>query len=224
VVLTDRQPEDFAPALAGLRGLGARVEGVAAELAEPGAPDRLVDAALAAFGGIDVLVNNAADLRRKEWFEVDETILDYQMAVNVKAPFLLSKRAAQAMIDAGNGGSIIHISSVGGLRSHWRGLPYDFTKSAIDGIARTMALDLARRGIRVNGVAPGATTRAFTPAEDERMRAVSGRIPMGRFGHALEIAAAVAFLASPEASYITGTVLYVDGGLTAQLHPPGQDV
>jgi NAD(P)-dependent dehydrogenase (short-subunit alcohol dehydrogenase family) len=110
-------------------------------------------------------------------------------------------------------------------------MPYDLTKSAIDSLARTMALDLAKHRVRVNAIAPGATQRAFPgaavtpdPAVLEHRRQVAARVPMGRFGHALEIAAAAAFLASSESSYITGTTLYVDGGLTAQLHPPGQDV
>lgn len=230
VLICDRQESDLAAALSGFDTVGAPVKAIAADLSLPGEAERLAGAAIEALGRIDVLVNNAADLRRKEWHEVDAELFDYQMSVNVRAPFLLSKLAAQAMIEAGEGGSIIHISSVGGLRSHWRGMPYDLTKSAVDSLARTMALDLARYRVRVNAIAPGATLRAAPGADPpqgadlERYKQVAGRVPMGRFGHALEIAAAVAFLASPESSYITGTTLYVDGGLTAQLHPPGQDV
>lgn len=230
VMICDRRQPDLESALEGFARAGAQVQAAAADFSLPGEPERLAAQALERLGRVDVLVNNAADLRRKEWHEVSAELFDYQMAVNVRAPFLLSKIIAQSMIDAGAGGSIIHISSVGGLRAHWRGLPYDLTKSAVDSLARTMALDLARYGVRVNAVAPGATARpvpgAPPPQEPalERYRQVAGRIPMGRFAHALEIAAAAAFLASPESSYITGTTLYVDGGLTAQLHPPGQDV
>jgi len=231
VVLSDRRADELESALTGFQSVNMPVTAVACDLSLPGEPERLAAAALEALGSMDVLVNNAADLRRREWHEVDGDLFDYQMAVNVKAPFLLSKLAAQAMIRTGAGGSIIHISSVGGQRSHWRGMPYDLTKSAVDSLARTMALDLAKHRVRVNAIAPGATLRAFpgTPAAQsaaslERYREVAARIPMGRFAHALEIAAAAAFLASPESSYITGTTITVDGGLTAQLHPPGQDV
>lgn len=224
VALADRDTLELQTTLADFQAAGAAVAPLPVDLAEPGAPERLISGTLEAFGRLDVLVNNAADLRRKDLREVDEAFYDYQLAVNLRAPFFLTKLAAQAMIDAGHGGSIIYISSVGGLRAHWRGLPYDLTKSALDSLARVTALEVARDGIRVNAVGPGATQREFTPAETERTRAVAGRIPLGRMARALEVAAVVAFLASPDASYITGQTIYVDGGLSAQLHPPGQDV
>ena len=123
-------------------------------------------------------------------------------------------------MSAAGGGSIIQISSVGGLRAHWRGLPYDLTKGALDAMTRAMAIDLAEYGIRVNAVAPGFTIRyrTETACEDLRRKYVP-RIPLHRAGTPLDIGAAVAFLASDEASYITGQILYVDGGITAQLSP-----
>jgi 3-oxoacyl-[acyl-carrier protein] reductase len=126
-------------------------------------------------------------------------------------------RAAQVMREAG-GGNIIHISSVGGLRAHWIGLPYDATKGAIDAMTRTMALDLAEYGIRVNAVAPGATlTERIAIREPSRMQRYVERVPLKRIGLPLEMGATVAFLASPDADYITGQVIYVDGGITIQL-------
>jgi 3-oxoacyl-[acyl-carrier protein] reductase len=146
-------------------------------------------------------------------------MLDNQLAANIRGPFLLSFKAAQIM-KANGGGNIIHISSVGGLQAHWPGLPYDMTKGALDSMTQAMALDLAEFGIRVNAVAPGATVTERTPSpEHDRVKAISKRIPLGRFGLSAEIGAAVAFLASPDASYITGQIIYVDGGLTAQLSP-----
>ena len=110
------------------------------------------------------------------------------------------------------GGCIINISSAGGLRAH-RGLAgYDASKGAIDSLTRSMALDLAPLGIRVNAVAPGQIRNV--PRE-------AGGIPLGRSGTPEDVAAMVAFLASDAAAYITGQVIYVDGGLTAQLSPPG---
>ncbi len=114
------------------------------------------------------------------------------------------------------GGCIIHISSVGGLRAHRRLAGYDASKGAIDALTRSMAVDLAPHGIRVNAVAPGAIQTR--PGRQDR-RPAEG-IPLGRLGQPEEIGEAVAFLASGAAAYITGQVVYVDGGLTVQLTPP----
>lgn len=223
VMITDRAAEDLQTAQANFAALGVTVQAAPCDLSLPGAPERLLQTTLDAFGQIDVLVNNAADLRRRYMHEVDEAFYDYQMAVNLKAPFFLSKLAAQAMLARKSGGCIVHISSVGGLRAHWRGLPYDLSKSAIDSLARAQAIELAEHNIRVNAVAPGATRYTSQP-EGDGYAAIAARIPIRRFALALEIANVVAFLASPDASYITGQTLVVDGGLSAQLSPPGQDV
>ena len=125
----------------------------------------------------------------------------------------------------GHGGNIVSISSVGGLRAHWRGLPYDVTKGAIDAMTRAMALELAAFNIRVNAVAPGPIRiERSLPEHDPLAVAVAERVPLRRYGWPLEIGAAVAFLASPEASYITGQIIYVDGGSTAQLSPENSPI
>jgi 3-oxoacyl-[acyl-carrier protein] reductase len=126
-------------------------------------------------------------------------------------------------MSASHGGSIVHISSVGALRSHWIGLPYDVTKGAINAMTRAMAIDLAEHNIRVNAVGPGAVHKQnLASPEVHEMAAVAARIPLQRLGLISEISSLVAFLASPDAGYITGQVIYVDGGITAQLSPPGQ--
>ena len=126
------------------------------------------------------------------------------------------------MREAG-GGAIIHISSVGALRAHHRGFPYDVTKGAINAMTMAMAVDLGEYGIRVNAIGPGVTrtylTEASTTPADRR--ATEAGIPLQRSGTVDDIGALVASLSSSEASYITGQVIYVDGGITAQLSPRG---
>jgi NAD(P)-dependent dehydrogenase (short-subunit alcohol dehydrogenase family) len=218
VVINARTVEAVESTTAQLRALGADALAVPADLSESQGVERLMGEALHAYGSVHVLVNNAANLSRRYIFETDEDLLDNELATNIRGPYLCALRAAEAMRDAG-AGSIIHISSVGGLRAHWRGLPYDVTKGAIDAMTRAMAIELAALGIRVNAIAPGATyTRALEVPAEVDARTVD-RIPAGRVGHPLDIGAAAAFLASDDASYIIGQVIYVDGGMTAQLSP-----
>jgi 3-oxoacyl-[acyl-carrier protein] reductase len=178
--------------------------------------------AVDAFGTVDLLINDAADLKRSRLLDHGEDLLDLQFDTNIRGPYVCSQKAAAIMRAAGGGG-IINISSVGGAQAHYRGLPYDVTKGAIDAMTRAMALDLGVYGIRVNAVAPGVTfTYRTEPFKDApRYREALKGIPLQRSGTVADMAAAVAFLASDEASYITGQVLYVDGGITAQLAPPG---
>ena len=178
--------------------------------------------AVVAFGTVDLLVNDAADLKRSRLLDHDEDLLDLQFDTNIRGPYVCSQKAAAIMREAGGGG-IISISSVGGAQAHYRGLPYDVTKGAIDAMTRAMALDLGVYGIRVNAVAPGVTfTYRTEPFKDAPLyKAALRGIPLQRSGTVADMAAAVAFLASGESSYITGQVLCVDGGITAQLGPPG---
>lgn len=196
---------------------------VASDLRETEGVDQLFEATLAAFGTVDLLVNNAADIHRKPMFEIDETMLDSQLAANIRGPYLCAQQAAIIMREK-NAGNIISISSVGGLRAHWTGLPYDVTKGAIDAMTRAMALELAEFGIRVNAIAPGAIRKENLQLNRPFIQEAIQRIPLERFGNPADIGAAVAFLASPDASYITGQVIYVDGGVTAQLSPKGQTI
>lgn len=224
VVINSRTPEMVEATTAELRAVGAEALGVPADLGHTAGVERLFEETMRVYGRLDLLVNNAADLRRVHFFEVDEALLDHQLATNIRGPYLCAYRAAEIMREAG-GGNIIHISSVGGLRAHWQGLPYDVTKGALDAMTRAMALELAEYGIRVNCVAPGPIyTRDPYPPTHPYALEVAGRIPLRRYGHPLEIGAAVAFLASSDASFITGQILYVDGGAVAQLTPPGQPI
>ena len=224
VVVNGHIAETIETLVSELTDLGVRVVGVCADISRTEGVDLLFKEATSSFGTIDLLINNAALVRGKTFFEMDETLLDLELATNIRAPYLCAYRAADLMRHAG-GGNIIHISSVGASQAHWTGHPYDATKGAIEAMTRAMALSLAEFGIRVNAIAPGAIhTERRAPLDDPNMQAVARRIPLARYGTALEIGATAAFLASEEASYITGQVITVDGGITAQLSPPGQPI
>jgi NAD(P)-dependent dehydrogenase (short-subunit alcohol dehydrogenase family) len=202
-----------------LSQLGGEVLAVTADVGQKEGSERLMTETLKAFGTIDLLVNNAADLRRKPFFTIDEDLWAGELAANLTGPFRLSQQVARILKDKGRG-SIIHISTVGGLRAHHPGLPYDATKAAMDAMTRVMGIELAESGVRVNGIAPGAIyTENRLPLDHPRMRTQAQLIPQRRLGLPLEIAAVVAFLASDDASYIIGQTLYVDGGITSQLSP-----
>jgi NAD(P)-dependent dehydrogenase (short-subunit alcohol dehydrogenase family) len=147
---------------------------------------------------------------------VSEELIDYQLRVNVKAPMILSQRVG-AFMRAKKSGCIINITTPGAVRTHLPGLPYDVTKGAIDPLTRALAVEWIRDGVRVNAIAPGWTP---SRAPETWWSEVAERTPINRPMGVLEMGAAAAFLASPDASGIVGQVLYVDGGTTAQLHPP----
>lgn len=222
IVVGDMDAETLSSTTTSLERLDIPFMAIVGDLSQPEAIRHLFAETRQTYGGIDLLVNNAANLDRERLLNEHEDLLELQLATNVRGPYLCSYHAARIMRETG-GGNIVHISSVGGLRAHWRGFPYDVTKGAIDSMTRTMAIDLAEYNIRVNAIGPGATRTQRTPPDEHPVvQEMSGRIPLGRFGLVAEMSSVVAFLASEEASYITGQIIYVDGGITAQLSPPGQ--
>jgi 3-oxoacyl-[acyl-carrier protein] reductase len=230
LVTTARSAEAGEAVAERVRAAGADCVFVSADLSTPEGAARVFEAATQRLGRIDLLVNNAANLRSKSFLDLDEEKYRQSFEANMRMIYGLSHLAARHMAAAG-GGVIIHISSVGGLRAHRGSAGYDASKGAIDALTRAMAVDLAPHKIRVNAVAPGLTLthdydarwrdRPIPPHWAEMWKKKLEGIPLGRGGTPEDMAAAVAFLASDAGSYITGQVLYVDGGLTAQLTPPG---
>ena len=213
LILCARSREAGETVAANLTGAGVTCSWVTADVATPEGVDHVFDETLSRYGGVDVLVNNAANLRSRAFLDLDEEAYHQGFERNVRMAYGLSYRVAHYMAENDKPGCIIHISSVGGLRGH-RGLAgYDASKGAINALTRSMAVDLAPHGIRVNAVAPGNT-------RGQTYHAIDG-VPLGRAATPEDIGAAVAFLASSSAAYITGQIIYVDGGLTAQLTPPG---
>lgn len=223
VVAADTDAEALAVTGELLRGTNATVLEFLGDLSREDEITRMFDLTVETFGAVDLLVNNAAHLERRTVFDEHRALLDLQLATNVRSPYLASQRAAEIMRDGGGGGNIVNISSVGALRAHHRGLPYDVTKGAINAMTLAMAVDLGKYGIRVNAIGPGVTHTYRTDPHtgSPEYRATEAGIPLGRFGTVSDIGAMVAFLASTDASYITGQVVYVDGGISAQLSPPG---
>lgn len=207
-----------------LRGEGVEVISVSGNLSDTSVIDQIFEQAEAVYGGeLHLLVNNAADLRRVRVSELDQQLIDDQLTVNIRAPMLCSMRAI-ALMRPQKEGCIVNITSVGGIRAHLPGLPYGMAKGALDSFTRVLGVDLADAGIRVNAVAPGYIPRIRNEDDAAYVHEASQMIPMRTHGRPEDIGAMVAFLASPDAAYITSQVFYVDGGLSAQLHPPDNPI
>ncbi|MCC6176648.1 MAG: SDR family oxidoreductase [Chloroflexi bacterium] len=202
-----------------LRAQGTEVLAVAADLGYKNEVDRLFDETIRRYGNVDVLVNNAAWAGPTAHFlEMDEDHWDTVLRTNLKSVYLCCHRAARGMAEQKRPGSIVNISSFAAVRSHRQMAAYDASKGGMEALTRAIAIDLAPFDIRVNVVGPGAihTGVRDDSTEDLRERRAAP-IPLGRVGYPEDIGNAVAFLASDEASYITGQCLYVDGGMLAQL-------
>jgi NAD(P)-dependent dehydrogenase (short-subunit alcohol dehydrogenase family) len=178
---------------------------------------RLVDSAVDAYGGVDILVNNAGVFVRNPITEVTEDEWDRVLAVNLKGYYLSCRAALPVMIGRG-GGAVVNVGSIHGLIGTATAATYCASKGAIDNLTRQLAVDYAGHGIRVNSVAPGTIETAMSKPfreQPELLAEYRRRTLLPRLGTPADVANAVAFLASDDASFITGHTLVVDGGWTA---------
>lgn len=193
---------------------GGRAEALQGDVANAADGASLVAATVEKFGSIDVLVNNAGITRDGLIVRMSDDDWKSVIDTNLSGAFYTTRAAARVMMKA-RAGSIINIASVVGLAGNAGQVNYSAAKAGLIGMTKSVARELASRNVRANAIAPGFIDTEMTGALPEAVReAAQGLIAMGRFGSADDIASAVAFLASDDASYITGQVIAVDGGMT----------
>lgn len=196
-----------------VEALGAKALAVRCDVSDAARAEELVAAAAEAFGRVDILVNNAGITRDNLLMRMSEEDFDAVVAANLKGTFLCMRAVSKRMLKQ-RYGRIVNLSSVVGLRGNAGQVNYAASKAGVIGMTKSLARELAPRGVTVNAVAPGFIETDMTAALPEAARAAAqGGIPMNRLGTPEDVARAVAFLASDEAAYITGQVLAVDGGM-----------
>jgi NAD(P)-dependent dehydrogenase (short-subunit alcohol dehydrogenase family) len=214
VMLVDLRPEGAAAAEA----LGDAARFFKADVSVKAEVDAMVAATLAAFGQVDILVNNAGVTHAADFLDLTEDDFDRVLRVNLKSMFLCSQAVAREMVKRRTG-SIINMSSVNAELAIPNQIPYVVSKGGINQLTRVASISLAQHGIRVNGIGPGTILTELAKqavlGSPEARHTILSRTPLGRCGEPEEIAAIAAFLASDDASYITGQTLYADGGRMA---------
>lgn len=218
VVLSDINSERGEAAAQQVRDQGGEARFVACDVGDKAQVDKLIEATVAAYGGVDIAVANAGIVHACDFLDLAEEDFDRVLRVNLKGVFLTGQAAARQMAKQGRGGTIINMSSVNAVLAIPAITPYVVAKGGVNQLTKSMALSLVDKGIRVNGIGPGSIrTEVFAAVanDPEKMKGILSRTPMGRVGETSEIASVAVFLASEDSSYITGQTIYPDGGRMA---------
>jgi glucose 1-dehydrogenase len=192
---------------------------VQGDVAASGTAARAVADTIARFGGIDVLLNNAGITHAADFLDLAEEAFDRVLGVNLKSYFLFGQAVARHMVETGRAGVVVNMSSVNAVVAIANQVPYSISKGGVAQLTRVMAVSLAPKGIRVNAIGPGTIATELarqavlgSPAAE---RTILSRTPLGRLGEPDEVAKVAVFLASDDASYLTGQTVYPDGGRLA---------
>ncbi len=219
VVLADVDEKAGIQATSDLADAGFEILFVPCDVSERLEVCNMVKTAVETFGAVDILINNAGIVHGADFLDLEEEDFDRVLRINLKGSFLTGKVVAKQMVrqieDGGDPGVIINMSSVNAVFAIANQVPYSVSKGGINQLTKVMALSLAPYGIRVNGIGPGSImTRMLDRVvnDHEAQRNVLSRTPLGRIGDPEEIAGIAAFLASKDASYVTGQTIYADGG------------
>ncbi len=223
VMIVDWSGDAASAAVKSLTALSKGVDSVVADISKAADAEKAIKATVARFGGVDVLVNNAGIQTFGDPVTTTEEVWDKTMNVNLKGHWLMSKYAIPEMLKRGKG-SIVNVSSVQGLASQKNVVAYSTSKHAMIGLTRSMAVDMASRNVRVNCVCPGTVNTPMIhsiielDADPGKLKNILDKMhPLGRIAQPSEIGEVIAFLASDRASFMTGSIVVVDGGLIIPL-------
>jgi NAD(P)-dependent dehydrogenase (short-subunit alcohol dehydrogenase family) len=219
VAVSDLRPVDLTDTVKAITSTGGRAVPVALDVRSLTSIQQALAEVVAAFGGLDALVNNAGVPLTRPAVDVSEAEWDEVVGVNLRGAFFVSQQMGRHLMSSGRPGCIVSIASTHGVIGIADRSTYGIAKAGIIQMTRMLAIEWAPHGIRVNAVAPGTvetpSRAAVFAANPQRRELMMSRVPLRRFGTADEMAAAVCYLASPAAAYITGQTLLVDGGLTS---------
>jgi len=219
VAVSSRRVERLSDTLGRIEEAGGRAVPVELDVRSGQSMARAMAEVASAFGALDTLVNNAAVTLRATALDMTRAEWDELMSVNLKGVFFMSQLMGRHLVEQERPGCIVSLASAHGLLGYAGRSAYGIAKAGIIQMTRALAIEWADHGIRVNAVAPGTvdtpSRAAYFDANPDAKKAMTGRIPFGRFAQPAEVAAAVRYLASPEAAYITGQTLVLDGGLTS---------
>ena len=221
VIMCDIQEDLGQRAAAEIREKGGNAQFLSCDISDEQAVDKLFTKIVETIGVPSILVNSAFKTHIVEFLELSSAQLQKELDINLKGPFYLSQRVARELVKCGLPGAIVNVTSVAAEQSSGNQVAYSASKSGLAGLTRAMAIALAPHNIRVNAVAPGPT---LTPGGEKVLNqpavkdAMLSRVPLGRYAAASEQAGVIAFLASDDASFVTGTTVFADGGRMSLNH------